>query len=723
MLKLVVFTKGKCIWHARMRPCGCSSTFKRKNKMRTPHRTTYLLLILACLLLGNPWAQAEQKIGTRQIHLDFHTSEHLPDVGKRFSKAQFQQALKVAHVNAINIFAKGHHSWSYYPTKVGHMHPNLDFDLLGAQIEACHEIDVLCPIYFTMGWSHTDAMRHPEWCGRNRDGTLLTTGPYNLGADPATPKPNFHWINMCVNTPYHEHIMAQVKEICVAYDVDGFWFDIYQLSRPCYCDICRELMKEQGVDVESEQAVTAFLAGSFKRHQQDLTGLIRQHHPDASVFFNGTTTGKRGSANFKLRMFEHNTVQDLEDLPTTWGGYDKLPIQSKHFLEAGYPVTAMSGKFHTAWGEFGGFKHANAIKYEAASMIAWGANCNFGDQLHPCGEMDMATYENIGHAFAYIEKIEQYGVGGRPAAKVGIWRSFYASYDEGVTKMLLECHVGFSVANAGDKDLSRFDVIIVPGAPCMSPQEAERLNEFARQGGGLLVIADGALDWRRQKLQLDVGATYLGKAKYDRDYLVVGDTLDEGMVTSPFLNYQPAIRLRPERGTEVLATIREPYFSRTYGRFTSHQNTPYRLEDAAHPGVIRKGNVVFLAHEVDRMYYDHGARLHRDLFYNALKLLHTKPLAETVLPSAARISLLHQAQQKRYVAHLLYGPPITRGRCEVIEDLPVLHDVPVVVDLPVKVKTAFLVPDMKALTINKTAGKLSVTVPRMQCHCAVVFGY
>ena len=32
----------------------------------------------------------------------------------------------------------------------------------------------------------------------------------------------------------------------------------------------------------------------------------------------------------------------------------------------------MSGKFHTEWGEFGGFKHADALKYEAAAMIASG---------------------------------------------------------------------------------------------------------------------------------------------------------------------------------------------------------------------------------------------------------------------------------------------------------------------------------------------------------------
>ena len=52
------------------------------------------------------------------------------------------------------------------------------------------------------------------------------------------------------------------------------------------------------------------------------------------------------------------------------GGYDKLPLQSKFFLNAGYQITAMSGKFHTEWGEFGGFKHPDALKYEASAMIA-----------------------------------------------------------------------------------------------------------------------------------------------------------------------------------------------------------------------------------------------------------------------------------------------------------------------------------------------------------------
>ena len=482
----------------------------------------YLLVIFFWGAFTHGTFSENYNVGKRQVHLDFHTSEKLPFIGKDFSKKQFQEALKLGNIDAINIFAKCHHSWSYYPTKVGKMHPNLDFDLLGAQIEACHEIGVLAPLYYTFGWSHIDAIENKEWIARQENGKFMNSSqPYDLRAKDDAPKPSFQWFHMCVNTSYHDHIMEQIEEICQLYPVDGLWFDIYQVANPCYGKECKKLMKKQGYDVKNKQDVYKFQAESFKRHQSELTRLIHSYHPKATIYFNGCTTLKRGSQNFKHKMYEYNTVQDLEDLPTTWGGYDKLPIQSKFFLAAGYPITAMSGKFHKAWGEFGGFKHPNALKYEAASMISWGANCNFGDQLHPNGEMDLETYRNIGFAYDYVKSIEDYGIGGIPESKIALWRSYNQEHDEGITRMLLESQINFTIANIGEQKLNKFELIIIPSVPCMSPQEAEAVNNFVKQGGKLLVLGEGALDWNKQNLQLDIGASYLGPGEYDRDYLVV----------------------------------------------------------------------------------------------------------------------------------------------------------------------------------------------------------
>ena len=63
----------------------------------------------------------------------------------------------------------------------------------------------------------------------------------------------------------------------------------------------------------------------------------------------------------------------------------------------------MTGKFHQTWGEFGGFKRPEALRYEYAAMLAYGARCSVGNQLHPSGEMNPDTYQLIGAAYADVE--------------------------------------------------------------------------------------------------------------------------------------------------------------------------------------------------------------------------------------------------------------------------------------------------------------------------------
>jgi len=102
-----------------------------------------------------------KKLPFRQVHLDFHTAPQIPAVGSRFDKKEWQQTLLDARVNSITLFAKCHHGWSYHPTKVGQMHPQLGFDLLRAQYEACREIGVKTPIYLSAGLDNVASHEHP----------------------------------------------------------------------------------------------------------------------------------------------------------------------------------------------------------------------------------------------------------------------------------------------------------------------------------------------------------------------------------------------------------------------------------------------------------------------------------------------------------------------------------------------------------------------------------
>ncbi len=679
----------------------------------------------------------------RHVHLDFHTSEHIRRVGSRFERRQFQQALRLGCVNYITLFAKCHHSWCYYPTTVGRRHPHLvkGLDLLGEQISACQAIGVRTAVYITVGWSANDAAAHPEWVALDRSGKQQWMNP-PASQEPDSPRPQVSWQFLCIASGYRQHVLDITREVCKRYPLHGIFYDIMLHERSFSPDAVVQ-MRAAGVDLADDTATRRWHDRQWEGFMHECRLAIAETRPEATAFFNG-----RANLDSSDASLAEQTHLELEDLPTVWGGYDKFQPRAK-FL-ASHPVTAdkqmmaMSGKFHTAWGEFGGYKHPDAMRYEAANMIAWGARCSFGDQLHPDGRMDLATYRNIGEAYRHVEAVEAYGLDGRPAANLAVWMTCRnrtdvqtpvagvlggpqkLDHDYGVTQMLLEGQVDFAIVGP-ESELSGYATIVLSGAQCLDAQQATRLDAWVRAGGSLIAISESALDAARTDFILAIGARYLGPGRYDCDYTVAGALVDQGLPDSPVLNYASGHRCRPAAGTRVVASLREPAFSRTVQAYCSHQNTPYGDSTAAHPAVterrIGKGCIVWFAHAIGAGYYYHGARTHRQLFLNVVARVHQRPVLETRLLSAGRVNVVHQPQHRRYCVHLTYGSPQARGRTSVIEDLPTLFDIPVALRVAERIDSVRLIVAGKTVPFQRSRGVVKVTVPALNCHEVVIFAY
>jgi hypothetical protein len=138
---------------------------------------------------------------------------------------------------------------------------------------------------------------------------------------------------------------------------------------------------------------------------------------------------------------------------------------------------------------------------------------------------------------------------------------------------------------------------------------------------------------------------------------------------------------------------------------------------------MKHGNVVYIAHDLDRQYHEQGARVHRDLFINALSLLRKNPLVTVGMPSSGRMNLLHQPEYNRFVVHLLYSTPIQRGAVSVIEDLVPLYDTPVEVKLGKEIKRAYQVPSGETIRMVKNGDKIKLVIPEFTCHTAIVLEY
>ena len=74
---------------------------------------------------------------SRCVHLDFHTSELIPDVGAKFDKEKFAKTLKDAKINSVTVFAKCHHGCFYYKGSKFFVHPGMQGSLLDEQLDAC----------------------------------------------------------------------------------------------------------------------------------------------------------------------------------------------------------------------------------------------------------------------------------------------------------------------------------------------------------------------------------------------------------------------------------------------------------------------------------------------------------------------------------------------------------------------------------------------------------
>ena len=156
------------------------------------------------------------KLPFRQVHLDFHTSEYMPDVGSEFSEENFRNALILGHISSITLFSKCHHGWSYHETKVNKMHPTLKTNLLKRQLLVCKELGVRAQIYISAGLDERKAVIYPEFRSevRNQDNTLL-------GA---------HWHGLCLNNDnYISMLKAEIAEVMV--DFKGLFDGVFIVGR------------------------------------------------------------------------------------------------------------------------------------------------------------------------------------------------------------------------------------------------------------------------------------------------------------------------------------------------------------------------------------------------------------------------------------------------------------------------------------------------------------
>lgn len=620
----------------------------------------------------------------RQIHLDFHTSPHIHDVGADFDADRFGDTLVQAHVNWVTLFGKCHHGMSYYPTQaaLGKVHPSLKFDLLGAQIEACKKRGIATPVYISARVDQHIGQTRSDLIVRLEDGKLW-------GPDANTAS----WYQVCMNNKeYIDYLAEQTVEVLKNYDADGIFYDMcyYPPDPGCFCEKCLNRLGDRRHDKEAHRRQTFQI---LREYTTRLSKLCYELRPNATTFFNSRVTPN------VHRELDTLTQLEIESLTTGGWGYLFFPTYSRVVRTYPRPLQGMTARFHKSWADFGGLKTIPQLDYEAATILAAGAVVNIGDQLHPRGTLDKGAYQVIGEVFRKVEAVESYCLGAEALADIAILllpQSKEALAGETDSRGLVKIDHAIEGAAAAlaslkhqwngetpDRDnLANYKVVIIPDRGYLDATMKSKLDAYVKGGGAVLFSHEATLEEHDFALPHSP-VHYKGKCPYTPSYMRLtgsgfGD-LGEELPDTEFVNYQSGSYVEVKPGAIALGEVWQPYFNRAPEHFSSHAQTPAD-KPTGHPlAVVSADNkIAYIYAAAFTGYREDAFYLYKEIIGRLLARLLPNPLVRPIanVPPGMEIATLRQAKENRLLAHLVNFTPTRRTAAnEFIEAVVPVHEV------------------------------------------------
>ncbi|MFA5206198.1 MAG: alpha-amylase family protein [Lentisphaeria bacterium] len=647
----------------------------------------------------------------RQIHLDFHTSPDIPDVGADFDAEAFAGRLAAARVNSVTLFAKCHHGHLYYNTPHPARHPALPAacDLLREQITALHRRHIRAPIYLSVMCDEFAAATHPEW--------RVVLPDNHLAGSPL--EACWHLLDM--SSPYQDYLADQLAEVLKRFrPVDGIFLDMCW-DQPSISTWALAGMAKAKLNPEREEDRNRYARQVALAYMARYKGMVdaAAKKREVPVAFNVRPLGNLGEEKQFLRHIE------IEALPTGGWGYLYFPLNVRYARTFGLPTLGMTGRFHKSWADFGGLKPEAALKYECCQMLAHGARCSIGDQLHPRGTLDPEAYNLIGAVYRHVEACEPWCEDAVPMTDIAVIRAPENEYmprpgnaNEGVLRALTQLRQQFDFV-APDADLRPYRLVVVPESAAVTPALAARLKTYER-GGALLLCGTAGFQGGRPVCGASQGVAMAEASPFSVTYVRLDGPLAAGFpADTDHVMYERGLRLTPAAGATAWGKVVEPYFERDWRHFCSHRQTP-PARTTPYTVVAGRGRMLTTAFPLFTAYAVHGNPLCRHLIGKCLDHLLPEPLLRVQAPSFVEATVTRQPG--RHLVHLLGYAPVRRTQTlDIVEEASLAKNVGVSLRLDRAPATVTVQPAGTPLPCRYEHGRAEVTLPELDGHALLVF--
>jgi len=655
-----------------------------------------------------------------------------------------ERAVNIArsiHANAFRYPAASY--YANFPTQTQYpKHPQLTGDPMRETFRLCRAANIkniaYVPVIHPFMAVHDPNPFYPNWQRRDADGNPFVTSHFGFT--------DLH--EGCLNSPLRDVAFAMVKEV-LAYDIDLVYFDgpyqgMDQRAKFCHCVWCRALyQKEMGRDIPKEDGpideVAVYTNWIDNRCTDTLRGLadLVRHERNLPVLYNDTSLLSRGWCRSRSIsatdgfMFEAAETPEEKLFNLQLGQSTGKTIWTYVGFHSQYNREHLADKSIRGWYAYpvdgDDLLMDGSVAFAAGTgMVYWGLSRLYS---LPKPTLEYAEGRNIQSIFTLMEKHGPLLEPMQTSPQAGVWISsqtvesynadkfVLAAYADGFRGIWQVMQSGSFTAEPfldfalGANQLSRYRVVYLSNAACLSEAQVKMLANYVSDGGFLIAThRSGVADEDGRPLQQKPLHTLLGIELTSETPIEKPDLYLKFPGSDDLIPQDPQIMLfRALPGTEVLASTCD----------LAHHMTV--LGPAITLRSYGKGTAIYIGSSLETIYDETMLPPVRDVLLQLLEPTLGPERRYRIAPTPGLMAH-YTASSDKIILHLLADTGDKLKKLRVTEDYLPITDIGVAIRIPQgrRATAASLLRADHAVPFDVKDGWLQLKVDRILIHEAVI---
>jgi hypothetical protein len=679
--------------------------------------------VLACVLLDGcrkpaPSAPAQGTEGTAWprsapvarkdaffgLHFDLHPGATDTSLGADISEDNIRDLLGRVRPDYVQYDCKGHPGWAGYPTQVGWASPGIVKDSLAVWRKATRDLGVGLFIHYSGVWDSKAIAEHPDWAridakGKRDPNATSVFGPY-----------------------VDELLIPQLKEVTAQYGLDGVWADgecwAIQLD---YSPAALAAWKKETGYVEAPKDRSdprwlewkMFHRRAFERYLTHWIDAVHTANPALQL-----------TSNWMYTTFAPKPVEARLDFLS--GDYspslsvDRARVEARYLASTGMPWDLMAWGFDKGQGLGWSIKPAEHLMQEAGVVLMQGGGFQIyhtptrsGYIVEPiiAQEEAVAAFcrarEAVSHKSAGVPQValllSSESFWDRSDAVFAPWGDVFVEL-EGALHALLNLHYSVDILAEHQlmPRLDEFPLVVVPDSPKLTVEFRKALTDYVERGGSLLLLGEKCA----RLFEPILGVELEGEPVQRTAELAGAGTAGASTRVTNADGVWQKVRL----------TTASPAGSIYPTRDTRKDN-----KIAATVNAFGKGKLGTVFGPVASIYFRSHHPWLREFIHGLTTKLFSDPAVIVEGPSTVDVAL-RKTRDGRLSVHLLNttGMPLP-DRYGFADFVSPVENIRLTVKTGIRPKTVTWVPDGGRLDWSWKDGRLTVLVPRLHIHGAVVW--